>query len=150
MGAACSSYAVQLSMYPTLCFVSCSYSNYQDSNPYCHLQTRDSTGKKITNSLSFPIYLWRQVSYVWSINMEDHLSGKAAWTKGADYGTDLVGRVKRRKGGLENYWQLSQSRKVSSRPASKVATDKSSEGVWLEKQLCTRAGRWLGLETKLS
>lgn len=150
MYAAWSSYAVQFSMYPTLCFVSCSYSNYQDSNPYCHLQARGSTGKKITNSLSFPIHLRRQVSYVWSMNMEGHLSSTAAWTKGADYGTDLVGRVKGGIGGLENYWQLSQSRKVSSRPASIVATVKSSEGVWLEKQLCLRAGRWLGLETKLS
>lgn len=60
------------------------------------------------------------------------------------------GRGQEKEGGLENYWQLSQSSKVSSRPASKVATAKSSEGVWLEKQLCIRAGRWLGLETKLS
>lgn len=60
------------------------------------------------------------------------------------------GRGQEKEEGLENYWQLSQSRKASSRPASQVATAKSSEGVWLEKQLCLRAGRWLGLETKLS
>lgn len=36
------------------------------------------------------------------MNMEGHLSGKAAWTKGTEYGTDLVGKVKRRKGELEN------------------------------------------------